>query len=276
MKPIPALPTARTVAGDHRYGRSGACWRRACGGSPSATPSSGSAKRQRWRVSDIPVWWPSPSAYAPRRCRATPTPATECSKELRRNDSRSAISQYQAAQRACQHLLPTPAGRCRRARSSSAICADVCHPVLGAACGERRAEASPGACAPAGCRTRPEPHRFPGAPSVQTVDVARARRRGGQRAISECGAPAARGLAAGVRWGGDMTAAFARGREAGQRAEALPAAAARGSRGRRRWVALGIVAVVAAGAVAAWRAGVFPRATSPGRGQGAPRRRAGR
>jgi HlyD family secretion protein len=64
---------------------------------------------------------------------------------------------------------------------------------------------------------------------------------------------------------------IARGREAGQQAEALPAAAARGPRGRRRWVALGIVAVVAAGAVAAWRAGAFPRATSPGAGgQGAP------
>ena len=62
---------------------------------------------------------------------------------------------------------------------------------------------------------------------------------------------------------------MARGREAGQQAEALPAAAARGPRGRRRWVALGIVAVVAAGSVAAWRAGAFPRATSPG-GQGAP------
>ena len=40
---------------------------------------------------------------------------------------------------------------------------------------------------------------------------------------------------------------------------------------RRRWVALGIVAVVAAGAVAAWRAGAFPRAASSGAGgQGAP------
>ena len=58
-----------------------------------------------------------------------------------------------------------------------------------------------------------------------------------------------------------------RGREAGQHAEVLAAAEARGSRGRRRWVALGIVAVVAAGAVAAWRAGVFSPAASSGSGQ---------
>ena len=58
-----------------------------------------------------------------------------------------------------------------------------------------------------------------------------------------------------------------RGREAGQHAEVLAAAEPRGSRGRRRWVALGIVAVVAAGAVAAWRAGVFSPAASSGSGQ---------
>jgi hypothetical protein len=61
-----------------------------------------------------------------------------------------------------------------------------------------------------------------------------------------------------------------RGREAGQQAEALAAVGARGSRGRRRWVTLGIVVVVAAGAVSAWRAGVFSPAASSGTGQGAP------
>ena len=39
------------------------------------------------------------------------------------------------------------------------------------------------------------------------------------------------------------------------------------SRGRGRWVALGIVVVVAAGAVAAWQAGVFSPAASSGTGQ---------
>jgi hypothetical protein len=60
-------------------------------------------------------------------------------------------------------------------------------------------------------------------------------------------------------------------RAAGRQAEALGAAGARGSRGRRRgrWVALGIVVVVVAGAVSAWRAGVFAPAASSGQ-QGAP------
>ena len=67
-----------------------------------------------------------------------------------------------------------------------------------------------------------------------------------------------------------MSETVSRGREAGQQAEVLAAGEARGSRGRRRWVALGIVAVVAAGAVSAWRAGVFSPAASSGAGQGAP------
>jgi hypothetical protein len=64
---------------------------------------------------------------------------------------------------------------------------------------------------------------------------------------------------------------FSRGREAGQRADALTAAGAPGPRGRGRWVALGIVVVVAAGAISAWRAGVFSPAAAPGTWpQGAP------
>jgi hypothetical protein len=61
-----------------------------------------------------------------------------------------------------------------------------------------------------------------------------------------------------------------RGREAGQQAEVLAAAKASGSRGRGRWAALGIAAVVAAGAVSAWRAGVFSPAASSGPGPGTP------
>ena len=64
---------------------------------------------------------------------------------------------------------------------------------------------------------------------------------------------------------------FSRGREAGQQADALTAAGARGPRGRGRLVALGIAVMVAAGAVSAWRAGVFPPAAASGTGpQGAP------
>ena len=68
-----------------------------------------------------------------------------------------------------------------------------------------------------------------------------------------------------------MSETVSRGREAGQQAEVLAAAKARGWRGRGRWVALGIVVVVAAGAVSAWQAGVFsPAASSGSGGQGAP------
>jgi hypothetical protein len=61
-----------------------------------------------------------------------------------------------------------------------------------------------------------------------------------------------------------------RGQEAGQQVEALPVEAAQGSPGLRRWAALGIVAMVAAGAVSAWRVGVFTTAASSGPGQGVP------
>jgi hypothetical protein len=49
---------------------------------------------------------------------------------------------------------------------------------------------------------------------------------------------------------------------------ALAAPVARGSRGRRGWIAAGLVVVLAV--AAAWAAGVFSAATSPGGGQGAP------
>jgi hypothetical protein len=68
-----------------------------------------------------------------------------------------------------------------------------------------------------------------------------------------------------------VTGTVGRGREAGRQAEALAGSEARGSRGRVRWVALGIAVVVAAGAVAAWRAGAFSPAASLGTGrQAAP------
>jgi hypothetical protein len=64
---------------------------------------------------------------------------------------------------------------------------------------------------------------------------------------------------------------FSRGREARRQADALTAAGAPGPRGRGRWVALGIVVMVAAGTVSAWRAGVFSAVASSGTWQqGAP------
>src|SRR5258708_1327679 len=63
-----------------------------------------------------------------------------------------------------------------------------------------------------------------------------------------------------------------RGPEAGRHAGILPAGAPQGrSRGPGRWIALGGVVGVGAGAVAAWRAGEFsPAATSRTGQQGAP------
>ncbi len=86
--------------------------------------------------------------------------------------------------------------------------------------------------------------------AAPTVRAARSRKRKGRRRI--------------------VSETVSRGREAGQQAEAQAAAQARGSRGHGRWVALGVVVVVAAGAVAVWRAGVFSPAASSGTGQGAP------
>ena len=68
-----------------------------------------------------------------------------------------------------------------------------------------------------------------------------------------------------------MSRTVSRSGEAGQQPEDLAAAQARGPRRGGRWVALGAVAVVAAGAVAGWQAGVFSPAASSGTGQqGAP------
>jgi hypothetical protein len=67
-----------------------------------------------------------------------------------------------------------------------------------------------------------------------------------------------------------VSGAIPRGREAEPQPEPQAAAQVGGSRGRGRWVALGVVVVLAAGAVAGWRAGVFSAAASPGAGPGSP------
>ncbi len=54
--------------------------------------------------------------------------------------------------------------------------------------------------------------------------------------------------------------------EAGQQADALAAAEARASRGPLRWVAPGLVGVVAAGTLSAWGAGAFSAAPASGGG----------
>jgi hypothetical protein len=81
--------------------------------------------------------------------------------------------------------------------------------------------------------------------AAPALRAARSRKRKGRRVVSET---------------------VPRGQEARQQAEVLAAAETRGSHGRRRWVALSIVAVLLAGAVSAWRAGVFSPAGSSRRG----------
>jgi hypothetical protein len=69
-----------------------------------------------------------------------------------------------------------------------------------------------------------------------------------------------------------MSETVQRGREAGQEEEVTAVPEAIQSRHPGRWVALGVVVALAAGAVWAWRAGVFSPASSSGSGQqqGAP------
>jgi hypothetical protein len=67
---------------------------------------------------------------------------------------------------------------------------------------------------------------------------------------------------------GQQVAALAAGRQTEALAPAEPGVA-RG-RHRGRWVAASLAAALAAGAVAAWRAGVFSSAAAPGAGQGVP------
>ena len=68
-----------------------------------------------------------------------------------------------------------------------------------------------------------------------------------------------------------MTRTISCGGDAGQQAEGLVSAEAGRVHGRGRWAALGIVIVMAAGAVAGWQAGMFSPAASPGaRQHGAP------
>ena len=68
-----------------------------------------------------------------------------------------------------------------------------------------------------------------------------------------------------------MSGTVPRGRQAGQQVEALAAGQPRGPRRRGGWAAAGLVVLLAAGAVSAWRAGVFSPAASSGSGpQGAP------
>jgi hypothetical protein len=65
-----------------------------------------------------------------------------------------------------------------------------------------------------------------------------------------------------------MSRTVLRGRDAGHRAQVLPAKAATATGRRRRgWLAAGTAVVLAAAAVSAWEAGAFSAAATPGAGQ---------
>jgi peptidoglycan hydrolase-like protein with peptidoglycan-binding domain len=71
----------------------------------------------------------------------------------------------------------------------------------------------------------------------------------------------------GGRW--VVSGAISGGRDAGPQPESRAAAEVAGSRGRGRWVALGVMVVLVAGVVAGWRMGMFSAAASPAAGPGA-------
>jgi hypothetical protein len=71
------------------------------------------------------------------------------------------------------------------------------------------------------------------------------------------------------RTGDIVSETVERGHQAGQQAELQPDAGTSRSRGRGRWVTLGVVVVIAAAAVSAWQARVFSPA-APSRAQGPP------
>ena len=70
--------------------------------------------------------------------------------------------------------------------------------------------------------------------------------------------------------GGSLNEAVPRGREAGQEEKVTSVTETCRSHGRGRWVALGLVVAMAAGAVWAWRAGVFSPVSSGSGQQEAP------
>jgi hypothetical protein len=70
--------------------------------------------------------------------------------------------------------------------------------------------------------------------------------------------------------GGSLNEAVPRGREAGQEEKVTSVTETSRSHGRGRWVVLGLVVAMAAGAVWAWRAGVFSPVSSGSGQQGAP------
>ena len=122
MKPIPAPPTARTVAAIIAMTVL-ALLVAACGGSPSATPSSGSANTGGSATSRMVAFSQCMRSH---QVPGYPDPSNGVLPKESAQRLGISSSQYQAAQRACQHLLPTTGGSLTASSLQQCYLADVC------------------------------------------------------------------------------------------------------------------------------------------------------
>jgi hypothetical protein len=122
MKPIPALPTARTAAAIIAMAVL-ALLVAACGGSRSATPSSGSANTGGSATSRMVAFSQCMRSH---QVPGYPDPSNGVLPKVSAQRLGVSSSQYQAAQRTCQHLLPTTGGSLTASSLQQCYLADVC------------------------------------------------------------------------------------------------------------------------------------------------------
>jgi hypothetical protein len=122
MKPIPALPTARTAAAIIAMAVL-ALLVAACGGSRSATPSSGSANTGGSAASRMVAFSQCMRSH---QVPGYPDPSNGVLPKESAQRLGISSSQYQAAQRTCQHLLPTTGGSLTASSLQQCYLADVC------------------------------------------------------------------------------------------------------------------------------------------------------
>ena len=232
----------------------------ACGGSPSSTGSGGSSNAGGSASSQIGISRSLTAACARTACRTSPTPpAGEGAKGHPAASSGSAIPSSRRPRE------PAPACSSRPQAQVPQIMTGL---LNFARC--MRSHGVPNWPDPTTDRNGQPVFDIPGINPDSPRDQQQGRRMYAPAGPAATTGPTTIQLCRRQRRRTERTVTVARpgGQAAGG---VLAAAEARGSRGRGRWAALGIVAVVAAGAVSAWRAGVFSPAASSGAGpQGAP------
>lgn len=122
MKPIPALPTARTSAAIIAMVAL-ALLAAACGGRPSATASSGSANTGGAATSRMVAFSQCMRSH---HVPGYPDPSNGVLPKESAQHLGVSSAQYQAAQRTCQHLLPTTGGSLTASSLQQCYLADVC------------------------------------------------------------------------------------------------------------------------------------------------------